>query len=192
MLTIKENITNEYEIKKSKFITLLYKIDDVKEVNEILENVKGNYKDATHYCYSYKLDNTEKFSDDKEPSGTAGLPMMEVLNKRGLNHILCIVIRYFGGIKLGAGGLVRAYTKSVTECLKKTNILEFEYGYKLDIIFSYDERKIMENILNNYQIVNKIYQDNITYTITCNELEFNTLKENNYNICNINKILIKK
>ena len=76
MLTIKENITNEYEIKKSKFITLLYKIDDIKEVNEILENVKGIYKDATHYCYSYKLDGTEKFSDDKEPSGTAGLPMM--------------------------------------------------------------------------------------------------------------------
>ena len=83
MLTIKENITNEYEIKKSKFITLLYKIDDIKEVNVILENVKSIYKDATHYCYSYKLDGTEKFSDDKEPSGTAGLPMMEVLNKRG-------------------------------------------------------------------------------------------------------------
>ncbi len=174
MLTIKENITNEYEIKKSKFITLLYKIDDVKEVNEILENVKGNYKDATHYCYSYKLDNTEKFSDDKEPSGTAGLPMMEVLNKRGLNHILCIVIRYFGGIKLGAGGLVRAYSKAVRDALDKVETIELVEGYLIRITTSYEEQKKYDYLFKD-KIIKKEFNDQVLYYIELEKEEINKL-----------------
>ena len=192
MKTIESNQVNELIINKSRFITYLYRIDNENAINLILEELKAKYSDATHHCYAYIIGNVKRFNDDNEPSKTAGMPMLNVLESNCLDQVLAVTIRYFGGIKLGAGGLVHAYTKSVTECLKKTNILEFEYGYKLDIIFSYDERKIMENILNNYQIVNRNYQDNIIYTITCNELEFNTLKENNYNICNINKILIKK
>lgn len=176
MLTIKENITNEYEIKKSKFITLLYKIDDLKEVNEILENVKGVYKDATHYCYSYKLDSTEKFSDNKEPSGTAGLPMMEVLNKRGLNHILCIVIRYFGGIKLGAGGLVRAYTKSVTECLKKGIIVLLQEGYHIILTTNHSNLKQLDYILKKYSIT-KTFNNIITYDFLIEKKEFLRIEE---------------
>ena len=192
MKTTESNQVNELIINKSRFITYLYRIDNENAINLILEELKAKYSDATHHCYAYIIGNVKRFNDDNEPSKTAGMPMFNVLESNCLDQVLAVTIRYFGGIKLGAGGLVRAYTKSVTECLKKTNILEFEYGYKLDIIFSYDERKIMENILNNYQIVNRNYQDNIIYTITCNEVEFNILKENNYNICNINKILIKK
>ena len=174
MLTIKENITNEYEIKKSKFITLLYKIDDIKEVNEILENVKGIYKDATHYCYSYKLDNTEKFSDDKEPSGTAGLPMMEVLNKRGLNHILCIVIRYFGGIKLGAGGLVRAYSKAVRDALDKVETIELVEGCLIRITTSYEEQKKYDYLFKD-KIIKKEFNDQVLYYIELEKEEINKL-----------------
>ena len=113
MYSIKETTKNTIEIKKSKFITILYRINNVEEVNTILYKVSSKYSDATHVCYAYILNNIEKCSDNGEPSGTAGLPILNVLKKKNLTNILAIVIRYFGGIKLGAGGLVRAYSNSI-------------------------------------------------------------------------------
>ena len=112
-------LENEIIIKKSKFITKLYKINDVSEVNNIIEELQKEYKKATHICYAYIINGQEKAVDDKEPSGTAGRPILNVLQKRKLNEIMIVVIRYFGGIKLGAGGLVRAYTKSASEIIKE-------------------------------------------------------------------------
>lgn len=99
-----------YEIKKSKFIGICYEVNSVDEVKEILENLKKEHKKARHIPYSYKINNEIKKSDDKEPSGTAGTPIYNVIDKRKLNNVLIVVIRYFGGIKLGAGGLLRAYS----------------------------------------------------------------------------------
>lgn len=112
---------NEIIIKNSKFITLTYHINEIENVKIILDNIKKEYKKATHYCYAYKVNNLEKAYDDGEPKGTAGLPILNVLNKNGLNNVLCIVIRYFGGTKLGHGGLIRAYTKSASESVKLYN-----------------------------------------------------------------------
>lgn len=112
-------IENEIIIKKSKFITKLYNIEDVKEISSIIEDLKKEYKKATHICYAYIINGQEKAVDDGEPSGTAGRPILNVLQKRKENKKLVVVIRYFGGVKLGAGGLVRAYTKSASEILKK-------------------------------------------------------------------------
>lgn len=109
---------NEIIIKKSKFITKLYEIKDINEISQIIDNLKKDYKKATHICYAYIINGQEKAVDDGEPSGTAGRPILNVLQKRKLNEILVVVIRYFGGIKLGAGGLVRAYTKSTSEIVK--------------------------------------------------------------------------
>ena len=114
MKTILNNYVSELEINKSRFITLLYKVDNIDLIKEKLDLVKDLYKDATHYCYAYIIDNNKKSSDDGEPGGTAGVPIMEVLLKNDLNYVLCVVVRYFGGIKLGAGGLVRAYTKTTS------------------------------------------------------------------------------
>lgn len=119
MQTIKENNSDKYEVKQSKFITLLYKINNIDDVNKYLQEAKNNYKDATHYCYAYKFDDIQKFSDDGEPGGTAGLPIMEVLNKRNISNVLCIVVRYFGGIKLGAGPLLRSYSKVANMLINK-------------------------------------------------------------------------
>ena len=119
MHTIKENIINEIVIQKSRFITCLYKINNKDEVNKHLDKIKDDYPFATHYCYAYRLDNIEKCSDDGEPKGTAGTPILHVLQMNNLTNILCVVIRYFGGIKLGAGGLVRAYTNSFVKALGK-------------------------------------------------------------------------
>ncbi|MDD4110408.1 MAG: YigZ family protein [Clostridia bacterium] len=106
------------EIKKSKFIGVVYKVDNVADVKKILEELKKEHKKSTHICYAYKIvgeNYAEKAFDDGEPSGTAGKPILNVINKKGLSNILVVIVRYFGGIKLGAGGLVRAYTKAASE-----------------------------------------------------------------------------
>lgn len=101
-----------FEIKKSKFIGLYYKVHSVEEVNTLLTCLKKEHKKARHLPYAYKIDNQIKKSDDKEPSGTAGMPILNVIEKNNLNHVLIVVVRYFGGIKLGSGGLIRAYSKA--------------------------------------------------------------------------------
>ncbi len=102
-------ITNEIEIKKSRFITYLYNLDDESKVNDIVESIRKEHKKARHVVYVYKINNTAKINDDGEPKGTAGMPIFNVIEKNNLNNILIVVVRYFGGIKLGAGGLFRAY-----------------------------------------------------------------------------------
>ena len=107
------------EIKKSKFLGFKFSIASQEQAAEILENLKKQHKKARHIAFAYILSSPhqEKCSDDGEPSGTAGRPILNVLQKRALSNILVAVVRYFGGIKLGAGGLVRAYSKATTEVL---------------------------------------------------------------------------
>ncbi len=101
--------TNTIEIKKSKFVAYLYDIDEISEIKEILENIKYEHKKAKHIVYAYKFGSTAGKSDDKEPSGTAGTPLYNLLEMNNINNKLLIVVRYFGGVKLGAGPLLRAY-----------------------------------------------------------------------------------
>lgn len=110
----------QLEIKKSKFIGLYFPVKSQDEVVEILNNLKKEHKKATHICYAYRLTSpfSEKAFDDGEPSGTAGKPILNVLQKQDKKDSLLVVVRYFGGIKLGAGGLVRAYSKTASETLK--------------------------------------------------------------------------
>ena len=89
-----------------------------------MKSIKNKYKDATLHCYAYIIDNIKRFSDDNEPGGTAGMPILNVLENNDLNHILCIVVRYFGGIKLGANGLVRAYSGSCNEAIDCSSVVE--------------------------------------------------------------------
>ena len=177
MYSIKENIENTIEIKKSKFITKLYKVNNINEVNEILKEINEKYSDATHICYAYILENTEKCSDDGEPSGTAGIPILNILKKKNLVNVLAIVIRYFGGIKLGAGGLVRAYSGSVNDTLKLTDIIELTEGYLVELEFNYDQVKLVDYILNDKKIINKEYNDNIIYKFYLSKEQLNFIPE---------------
>jgi len=177
MKTIENNIKNEYIINKSRFIACLFKVNSINEVNNYLEQIKNEYKDATHYCYSYIIDNTKRFNDDGEPGGTAGMPILNVLENNELNYILCVVIRYFGGIKLGAGGLVRAYTKSVTNALEKTNIIDIKEGYKIELVFNYDQNKVIDLILKDELILNKEFNDNIKYEIIINKDNYDLINK---------------
>lgn len=110
--------TFTYEIKKSKFIGYYYKIDSLDEINEILNNLKREHKKARHIPYAYKYENTAKKSDDKEPSNTAGLPIYMVIEREKLDNVLICVVRYFGGIKLGAGPLLRSYAYTAASVIK--------------------------------------------------------------------------
>ena len=175
MKSIQKEITNEIIINKSKFITILTNINDIDKVKEKLENIKKTYKDATHYCFAYIINNHEKCSDNGEPSGTAGMPILNVLKQNNLTNILCVVIRYFGGIKLGAGGLIRAYSSSASEALNKANIVNLVKGYKIIIEFSYDNIKQIDYLLKNIQI-KKDYSNNITYTFKIKEEKLNKIE----------------
>lgn len=110
------------EIKKSKFLGFFYDVNSSEEVSKILTELKKEHKKARHIAWAYVLSSplTEKFSDDGEPSGTAGRPILNVLQKQNKKNCLVAVVRYFGGIKLGAGGLVRAYTKATVESLSSS------------------------------------------------------------------------
>ena len=106
------------EIKKSNFIFFYYQIESIEEIETILENLKKEHKKAKHFPYAYKINGQIKKSDDKEPSGTAGMPILNIIDRNNLNYTLFVIVRYFGGIKLGAGGLLRAYSNTAKECIK--------------------------------------------------------------------------
>ncbi len=177
MYTIGNDIKNEIIINKSKFICVYKKVYNEENALKYIANIKNEYKDATHYCYSYIIDNTKRFNDDGEPGGTAGMPILNVLENNDLNYILCIVIRYFGGIKLGAGGLVRAYSKSASECLKNATIKEIVSGKNIEIVFSYDKVKLIDNALKDIEIKSKVFDQNITYLFDTNNVNLNKIKE---------------
>lgn len=185
MKSIKFNIENEFIIKKSKFITKLYFVTSEIEIKNILDENKNDYKDATHICYAYILNNVERFNDDSEPSGTAGIPILNVLKNNNLNNVLCIVIRYFGGIKLGAGGLIRAYCSSVSEALNKTEIINVVNGKKIELTFSYDDIKKIDHIINGINIVDKQFDENVKYIIIVKEKNVNSLINQLTELCNI-------
>ena len=181
MKTILNDYISEIEINKSRFITLLYKISSVDEVKEKLEITKEKYKDATHYCYAYVVDDNKKSSDDGEPGGTAGVPIMEVLLKNDLNYVLCVVVRYFGGIKLGAGGLVRAYSKSVSSSLIEENIVSLVPGYEVGFEISYDNQKNIDYMLKDIK-VEKEYLNTIKYKVYIPKDKIHLLDNINYSI----------
>ena len=110
---------SQIEEKKSKFIAYYYQLDDIQDVKVILENLRKEHKKARHIVYAYRFGNTAGKSDDKEPSGTAGLPLYNLLEKNNLDNSLLAVVRYFGGTKLGAGPLARAYNKAGSLAIKK-------------------------------------------------------------------------
>lgn len=146
MKRIKKSFVKLIEINKSKFYGILFPVENVDQVKEYLNQVRKDYPKATHYCYAYRVNGLEKSNDDGEPSGTAGRPMLEYLRNNDLENILCVSIRYFGGIKLGASGLLRAYVDSLREVyaisevyeVREQNIYSIKMNYSLyDIVRNY-------------------------------------------------------
>lgn len=176
MKTIKENISYQKIINKSKFIAEIKKINSKKEMDIFLEEVKNKWKDATHYTYAYRiLPNDIKAFDDGEPSKTAGFPILNVLEKKELNNIACIVVRYFGGIKLGAGGLVRAYTNTTVEALQNCEIIDLIPALEIQFSLSYENWNIIQRLEELKNIISIQYDDNVTVTIKIEKENWNTV-----------------
>ena len=153
MFTIVKDFRQEIVIEKSRFICTLKKVHSEAEAQEFIKTIKKEFWDATHNCSAYIVDEmAQRSSDDGEPSGTAGLPMLEVLRKNKLTNTAAVVTRYFGGIKLGTGGLVRAYTNSVAEAVKATGIAQKVLVSKFSFIYDLNEVGKILNILYQQQL----------------------------------------
>ena len=180
-ITIKENSYDEFVEKKSTFITHLIRVTSEEEAREFIEKMKKKHYDATHVCSCYVVgDNNEitRANDDGEPSGTAGAPMLDVLVKNEIKNVCATVIRYFGGTKLGTGGLVRAYGGGVINALKNATLVERKDALEIRLELDYSlNGKIEYEIEKTNFIVNNLeYTDKIIYTIYVMEEDYESFQ----------------
>ena len=191
--TIKETSSAEIVEKKSKFIANIFYVESIEDVENKLKEIRKKYYDAKHNCFAFRLDkdNISRFSDDGEPSGTAGSPMLNILEGRNLSNVLVIVTRYFGGILLGTGGLVRAYSDATIKAIENANIVSKVFGNVVNIEVEYKDLDNFKYYLKNENIniedISYVEKIIIEIELTDEELKkINQLK--NERKLNINKI----
>ena len=181
--TIKGPVRSEFKIKKSKFIGYLMPVDNRESAEEFIEKMSKKHYDANHNVPAYIIgedSEIHKYSDDGEPSGTAGLPMLEMLKKEGLTNIAVVVTRYFGGTKLGTGGLVRAYTKSLTLALEGATILEKRIYYSSEMVLDYTMHgKFLNYIKSNAFIIlgEEIFTEHVKIKMFIKPQKFDKIRE---------------
>lgn len=182
-ITIKEDTEYVLVEKKSKFIANLIKVKNQEEAEEKIKYLKKKYFDARHNCVAYRVmeDSTiiEKSSDDGEPSGTAGAPMLNILQKNNLCNVLIVVTRYFGGILLGTGGLVRAYSDSLIGAIENSKRVVQISGIELEITLEYNQFEKFQYYCktNNIEITNTNYLDNVICKISVEDSKKDKLLE---------------
>ena len=164
MKIVKDEVINEIIIEKSRFITYLKRVDSVSEADNYLATIKKKHYDATHHCFAFIIDGVQRSNDNGEPSGTAGVPILDVLKKNDINNTICIVVRYFGGIKLGAGGLVRAYSSSSSEALKKASFTTKKEFKSYELIIDYPTYNQIIYLIKN-DIIKNDFAHNITLLV---------------------------
>lgn len=162
--------THEIVIQRSRFICTLKRIDGFDDALSFVKSVKKKYSDATHNCYAFisnAAGTEQRFSDDGEPQGTAGQPMLEVLKKKGIFMTAAVVTRYFGGVKLGAGGLVSAYTRAVAETVENAKIVKNVVGVSLEIKCGYEMYNALLQALKDraFATLSTDFADNVKMTI---------------------------
>ena len=181
--SIKTNLIGEYSEKKSKFIANGYYIESEEDAKKKLEEIRKKYFDAKHNCYAYRVFEQgqliEKMSDDGEPSGTAGATMLNIMKGKNLCNCIIIVTRYFGGILLGTGGLVRAYSEAVNNALENVELYPISDGVSISFEITYSDLKNLQYYCQNNDIliVNQAYEENI-------KIEANLSKEKLENMQN--------
>lgn len=181
MRYIKEIVSNQIDIDKSIFIALLYPISEQEDILECLNDAKVKYPKANHYCHASILGETgehQSASDDGEPSRTAGIPILEVLKHHDVTNICCVVIRYFGGIKLGAGGLVRAYTKACADAIKLAKFYQMKLVPVFKITFDYEKINLIEKTFEkDANVIDKTYLEFVSYTIILTDQKIERIDE---------------
>ena len=174
----------EFEEKRSRFVCHLFYVETEKEVKEIIDETKNRFTDASHNCYAYILYNDnihlKRFSDDHEPSGTAGLPILKVLESKDMYNILAVVTRYFGGTLLGTGGLARAYSKAAARGVEKADMAYLINVSEVSIVVSYNDYGVVKNMLVNspVKIIDIEYMETVGIRLkTVHELAQDTVQK---------------
>ena len=174
----------ELELKRSRFLTSIGPVPNKTEAKDFIQKLRDEFPDANHHCWAMVAGRPDDVyqqdqSDDGEPKGTAGKPMLNVLQHSGLGNIVVVVTRYFGGIKLGAGGLVRAYTQCVSEALKELKTVEFLIRAEISIELPYSRLDSLEHAIKdtNIEIVDKFFTDNIKLNLLVSEKDKKLLDE---------------
>ena len=167
---LKEKVKNTIVIEKSEFICYLKRCNDVEEFKEFLNSVKKYHYDATHHCSAYISKDVKRSNDDGEPSGTAGMSILNALEKRNMEDTGAVVVRYFGGIKLGAGGLIRAYSNATLKAIDIAKKVEKISIRKYELKVSYEiSSRIDYYLRNNTQLIDTIYDVDVTYIYATND-----------------------
>lgn len=166
--SVKQCSEAEYTVNRSRFIGRCFPVDSEEAALCLLGDIRKKHWDATHNCFAYRIGENAaaRFSDDGEPGGTAGKPIMDVLTGRGLTNVLCVVTRYFGGILLGAGGLVRAYSKSAADAVTKAGVVSYLPGTILDIPMDYSRYGALVGFIRaNAEVRNVAFAQNVVVTV---------------------------
>lgn len=185
MYSVLEEQISEIEIKKSRFICYLKNVNSEEEAKQYIKQLKQAHPAAAHHCSAYCVGPISRANDDGEPSQTAGMPMLNVLNHNQLVNTVAVVVRYFGGIKLGAGGLVRAYTDSVVTAIGDAKLAALTAGKQFKVKATYSDIDKITHILKGHEIKNYDveYGPNVIFNIECSTAKFELLTAdlNNYN-----------
>jgi len=181
MKFVTEEITTTLEIKKSKFIASLFPYENF---DEVMKKLKLKHPKARHHVYAYRYLNefdqiVENCSDDGEPRGTSGRPSLKVLNGKELINSAVIIVRYFGGVKLGTGGLVRAYSDAVNEVILESKLYVYQKIISKTIKFSYNQLSLIEHVINtlNIQISKKNFELNVVLQLDASKEQFHSLEK---------------
>lgn len=195
MFVIPHSHSCEQEIKKSRFICHLFPVDTVEDAQMVLTHVQNKMKDATHHAYAYIIGKDGallRYNDDKEPSQTAGVVIYDVLKRQKLTNIIAIVTRYYGGIKLGAKGLVRAYGSSVALALETAEKIPLTTFFELEIHTSYAFVDIILNYMQNQQLIEKIFLDSVVLRFRIPENDFDCIQSHIIGLTNNQVQCMKK
>lgn len=180
-IRIEKNETCEITEKKSRFIAYLAYVTTEEDAQSFVAQIKKKHYDARHNVYAYILNSGgKKYSDDGEPSKTAGYPILEMLENEGVTDVVCVVTRYFGGTLLGTGGLIRAYTKSAKDCLEKAGVKKMILCDTVNLTFDYACLNKIEHMLKTENLVtkDKTFLENVTLTVISPKDKTGALREN--------------
>ncbi|MRG61854.1 YigZ family protein [Limosilactobacillus reuteri] len=181
-LTIAKNTTYEQTIKKSRFICSIARVSSEEEAQQFITSIQAANKKATHNCFAYMIgdnDQIQRESDNGEPSGTAGIPILESLKLAKIHNVVAVVTRYFGGIKLGAGGLIRAYSNTTTEAIHQAGLVQRikQAILKITVTYALHDPLLYYLKENNLEVADEEYGVNVETSIYVNETDLEDVKE---------------
>lgn len=177
MRTVKESERSVYEINRSKFCAVLYPLDNLDQAKVFLKKTEKDYPKADHYCYAYLFDGYEKNNDAGEPSGTAGRPILETLKSFGIDRALCVVVRYFGGIKLGASNLARSYANATKLVLEKAVVYQVVDERRYAISVDYSDADVLKSYLGRRSVaIERVaYEEKVIFFCSAEDLDVDAI-----------------